>query len=79
MTDTVNDRKPNFRDDGQLFLVRCFACNPEHGRENYALSVALGVCAWCGWDDEMKDEDEEEYAKRDGDYDEDASRSPGGH
>ena len=22
----------------------------EKGRENYALAVASGVCAWCGWE-----------------------------
>ena len=37
------DRPPNFRDEeGKLFLVRCFACNPEIGRENWALVVAEG-------------------------------------
>ncbi len=50
MGEQVNqDRPPNFRDDGQLFLVRCFACAPEHGRENWAPAVASGTCAWCGW------------------------------
>lgn len=40
----------NFRDkDGKLFLVRCYACEPERGRENYAPIVATGYCAWCGW------------------------------
>ncbi len=44
------DRKPNFRDHtGNLFLVRCFACNPEIGRENYSMAVSSGVCAFCGW------------------------------
>lgn len=44
------DRGPNFRsDDGRLYLVRCYACNPDHGTENYALAVADGQCAWCGW------------------------------
>ena len=50
---TVNDRKPNFRDEnGKLFLVKCFACNSEIGRENYAPIVATGQCAWCGWKEE---------------------------
>lgn len=44
------DRPPNFRDeDGNLFLVRCFKCAPDKGRENYMPSVASGQCAWCGW------------------------------
>ncbi len=43
------DRAPNFRADGQLFLVRCFACEPTRGRENYAPAVATGRCAFCGW------------------------------
>jgi hypothetical protein len=47
------DRNPNFRDkEGKLFLVRCFACEPERGRENYAPAVASGTCAWCGWKEE---------------------------
>ena len=43
------DRKPNFREGGKLYLVRCYACDP-HGRENYSMAVASGKCAWCGWD-----------------------------
>lgn len=43
------DRRPNFRTDGKLFLVRCFNCDPEAGRENWAPAVASGQCAWCGW------------------------------
>lgn len=31
------DQRPNFRDkEGRLFLVRCFACGGEYGRENWA-------------------------------------------
>lgn len=46
----VNDRKPNFRAaDGRFFLVRCFACGGEHGTENWAMAVASGQCAFCGW------------------------------
>jgi hypothetical protein len=46
------DRPPNFRDkDGKLYLVRCFACSPKRGTENYALSVSSGRCAWCGWEE----------------------------
>ena len=53
--DEVNqDRPPNFRDkDGKLFLVRCFACGGERGKENYAPSVPSGQCAWCGWTEKM--------------------------
>lgn len=44
------DRHPNFRgDDGRLYLVRCFICDPKHGVENYALMVAPGQCYKCGW------------------------------
>ena len=47
---TIQDRPPNFRDEnGKLFLVRCFACDPERGRENWAMAVAGGTCSWCGW------------------------------
>jgi len=45
----VNERKPNYRDGaGGEYLVRCFACDPEHGRENWAPAVATGRCAFCG-------------------------------
>lgn len=48
--ESSQDRPPNFRsEDGRLFLVRCFACDPDHGRENWALAVADGTCAFCGW------------------------------
>lgn len=48
---TVNqDRPPNFRVNGKLYLVRCFNCgDPERGRENYLPRVASGECAFCGW------------------------------
>ncbi len=53
MAKTINDRHPNFRGkDGKLFLVRCFACGGKRGTENYAMSVATGQCAWCGWKEE---------------------------
>jgi hypothetical protein len=46
----IQDKHPNFRDkSGKLFLVRCFNCEPERGRENWAPAVATGSCAWCGW------------------------------
>ena len=48
-----NDRLPNFRTGGRLYLVRCFVCPDagKRGRENYAPSVPSGSCAWCGWTD----------------------------
>ncbi len=51
----VNDREPNFRwplGYGRLFLVRCFACEPERGRENWVMAVSSGVCVWCQWTEE---------------------------
>lgn len=45
-----NFEYPNFRNkEGKLFLVRCFECEPDGGKENYAPNVAEGVCTWCGW------------------------------
>lgn len=29
-------------------LVRCYTCGGERGRENWAMAVASGRCAWCG-------------------------------
>ena len=29
-------------------LVRCFSCDPVRGKENYAMAVTSGTCAWCG-------------------------------
>ena len=47
--------KANFlSEEGKLFLVRCMQCN----RENYALMVASGCCAWCAWGEETEDTDE---------------------
>ena len=47
---TIQDRHPNFRRaDGQLFLFRCFACEPIRGRENHISCIADGICATCGW------------------------------
>lgn len=36
----------NFIGDGKVYLVRCEECD----RENYAIAVASGACAWCGYD-----------------------------
>ena len=48
----INDRPPNWRgDEGRLYLVHCFACGGASGKENYAMAVADGECAWCGWKD----------------------------
>jgi hypothetical protein len=50
MKNTIQDKKPNFRDsNGNLFIVRCFYCDPNHGTENNAAYVASGTCAWCGF------------------------------
>lgn len=32
--------------DNHVKVQRCGSCR----RENYALAVTGGVCAWCGWD-----------------------------
>ena len=32
--------------DGRLHVVRCPKCS----RENYAMAVSEGSCAWCGFD-----------------------------
>lgn len=48
----------NFRDKkGNLFLIRCYACGGEHGKENYAMAVASGQCAWCGWKEDKDERD----------------------
>lgn len=31
---------------GPVRLLRCPECN----RENYAMAVHSGICAWCNWD-----------------------------
>ena len=54
---TINDRHPNFRGkDGTLFLVRCFACGGGYGTENWAMAVAGGYCAFCGWTEKEEKE-----------------------
>lgn len=43
----IGDTRVGFlSDSGEVFLQRC----PQCGSENYAPSVALGICAWCGYD-----------------------------
>lgn len=44
-----NFERPNFVSDGQLFLVKCFACEPERGHENWKPAAAGGYCYNCGW------------------------------
>lgn len=49
------DRVPNFRDvEGNLFLIRCFSCEPIRGRENNSMAVSSGICAWCDWQDKKE-------------------------
>lgn len=45
--DIVVGKGFGFKDEnGFIFLKRCFQC----GLENWAVSVASGKCAWCGFD-----------------------------
>ena len=44
----------NFLHDGKKYVVRCYNCDPERGRENYLPAVATGHCAWCGTDGSPK-------------------------
>lgn len=39
--------------NGKLYLVRCPRCD----RENWAMYVSSGQCAWCGWKAEAPDGD----------------------
>jgi len=51
--------KENFEGaDGQLYLVRCYNCDPRGliGRENWGPAVATGRCAWCGWSENSFEE-----------------------
>lgn len=42
--------------EGKTCMIRCFEC----GQENYAMAVASGCCAWCGYDaNEQKKEPEQ--------------------
>lgn len=48
------DRHPNFRgDNGKLYLVKCFICDPKYGLENYVIAVSMGQCYKCGWKEEI--------------------------
>ena len=44
----------NFEANGKTYLVRCPKCK----RENYAMSVSSGICAWCGYDANGEKQDE---------------------
>lgn len=52
MIDYDKYKTANFKLDNsdKYALVRCCACH----RENYALNVLSGMCAWCGWDINQK-------------------------
>lgn len=53
---TINDKIPNFRgSNGNLYLIRCYNCDKDCGRENYTCMVAVGQCNWCGWVDNLKE------------------------
>lgn len=52
-----NFSRPNFMEKGKLFLVRCYECGGAYGTENYALAVASGQCAFCGWHQDKENED----------------------
>lgn len=41
----------SFWANGMWYMQRCHSCR----RENYALSVATGKCAWCGFDANNKE------------------------
>lgn len=42
--------------DGKRCMIRCFEC----GKENYAMTVASGFCAWCGHDANEKGQSHDE-------------------
>lgn len=44
------------KEDIKLALVRC----PECHQENYAMNVISGICTWCGYDANAKDDKEQE-------------------
>jgi len=43
-------------DCGFYCMEKCFNC----GRENWALAVATGRCAWCGYDANPEEEEDNE-------------------
>lgn len=43
----IKDAGVGYKDaDGTICMIRCFRC----GRENYAVAVPTGKCAFCGHD-----------------------------
>lgn len=54
----------NFESEGKVYLVRCPKCK----KENWAPNVASGVCAWCGYDANRKEEDDRKEKRRDNDH-----------
>jgi len=53
MSETIRKGKGHGYKDTQTGLIcqiRCFKC----GKENYAIAVATGSCAWCGYDANKK-------------------------
>lgn len=55
----VKGKYIGFRAKGKIYLQRC----PECDRENYSPAVALGQCAWCGWDGNKELGNEENKTK----------------
>lgn len=39
-------------EDGKKCMERCFSC----GKENYAMAVISGFCAWCGFNANEKED-----------------------
>ena len=46
MVKAEQEMDKNFIANGKTYLVRC----PKCGKENYAMAVSSGVCAFCGYD-----------------------------
>ena len=45
MVKAEKELEENFKVGDKTYLVKCPKCK----KENYAHSVASGVCAWCGY------------------------------
>ena len=46
MARAEKELEDNFKVGDRTYLVRCPKCK----KENYALMVSSGICAWCGYD-----------------------------